>query len=637
MMHNTGWYPRLRVDTAGSAAVGQAGGVLLVETIRTAGFDRAMSTALRPWRKPLAVRDPGKIVLDLAIALALGGDCLADVGVRRAEPGVYGHVASDPTVSRLVDTLAAEADHALAAIEAARAIARARVWALAGEQAPDHDIDAAAPLLIDLDATLVTSHSEKQSAAPTFKRGFGFHPLCAFVDHGSVGSGEPLHLMLRPGNAGSNTAADHIAVTRKALQQLPGYQRRTRPGRKVLIRADSAGGTHAFLDWLTSRRLSYSVGFTLGDISDTLEKIPAQIWTPAYDADGAVRDGAWVAELTDLLDLSHWPVGMRVIARKETSSRRPTPPDRRRRSPNHRVRHQHQDRSAPRPGVEAPAPGPRRRPNPEPERHRADEPATPRLRPEPHLVRHRRARRRTDRLDATPRPPRPRSPTVGTETSPLPDLQHRRATGPDRPPGPSPPRYPITLDPADRRQHPPAPSARRPRLTTRHPSDFQSEQPRPWNPAPTEATPSKPSHPDATIDHAQPASRRNHDQQVSHERLRLTAGVADDASRLIPVESLGQPLQLEGADPGSVRRLSNGSSRGGTIRLRARMIDRFPAQVVRTSSAVAPPCSCACIGTDTVAWISAASPSCVMGRRPAASSTSRSEQFRRRSERPPHH
>jgi hypothetical protein len=136
-----GLYPRLRADISGSAAVGQAGGVLLVETIRTSRIDRAVSEALSPWRRPLAVHDPGKIVLDLAIALALGGDCLA-VNLLRAEPGVFGRVASDPTVSRLVDTLAADVDRALAAIEQARASARQNVWALAGEYAPDHDTDA---------------------------------------------------------------------------------------------------------------------------------------------------------------------------------------------------------------------------------------------------------------------------------------------------------------------------------------------------------------------------------------------------------------------------------------------------------------------------------------------------------------
>jgi hypothetical protein len=315
--HTIGLYPRLHVDTCGSAAVGQAGGVVLVETIRTSGIDRGLSTALAPWRRPLATHDPGKIVLDLAVALTLGGDCLADVNLLRAEPGVFGRVASDPTVSRLIDTLAGDADYALAAIESARAQARAQVWSLAGEDAPDHGADASAPLIIDLDATLVTSHSEKEHAAPTFKRGYGFHPLCAFVDHGQDGTGEPLHLMLRPGNAGSNTAADHITLTRKALAQLPGRTPGTRPGRKVLIRTDAAGATHAFLYWLTKQRLSYSIGFTLGDVGDLLAKIPDHVWTPAYTSDGDVREGAWVAELTDLLDLSDWPAGMRVIARKE--------------------------------------------------------------------------------------------------------------------------------------------------------------------------------------------------------------------------------------------------------------------------------------------------------------------------------
>ena len=196
-----GLYPRLRADFSGSAAVGQAGGVLLVETIRTSRIDSAVSEALSPWRRPLAVHDPGKIVLDLAIALALGGDCLADVNLLRAEPGVFGRVASDPTVSRLVDTLAVDVDRALAAIEQAQATARQNVWALAGEYAPDHGTDASAPLIIDLDATLVTADSEKEHAAPMLKRGFGFHPLLAFVDHGQAGTPEPLHLKLRPGNA----------------------------------------------------------------------------------------------------------------------------------------------------------------------------------------------------------------------------------------------------------------------------------------------------------------------------------------------------------------------------------------------------------------------------------------------------
>jgi hypothetical protein len=313
-----GLYPRVRVDARGSGVVSQAGGVLLTNAVCASGLDGELSRALARWRRPLARHDPAKIVCDLAVAVALGGDCLADVAVLRGAPDVFGPVASDPTVSRTIAGLAADAARALAAINAARAAARARVWALAGEHAPDAGIDADNPIVIDTDATLLTAHSDKQGAAPTFKRGFGFHPLWAFADHGSDGTGEPLAVMLRPGNAGSNTAADHIAVVRDALKQLPSYRPGTRPGRRVLVRADSAGCTHDFLDWMVSQRLSYSVGFTLPDeFEQVLPRIPRQAWTPAYDADGEVREGAWVAEVTGLLNLANWPQGMRVIVRKE--------------------------------------------------------------------------------------------------------------------------------------------------------------------------------------------------------------------------------------------------------------------------------------------------------------------------------
>ena len=159
---------------------------------------------------------------------------------------------------------------------------------------------------------------DKEHAAPTFKRGFGFHPLTAFLDHGPAGTGEPLAILLRPGNAGSNTSADHITVVKAALAQLPAHRRGQRPGRKVLIRTDGAGGTKALIEWLTGQRLSYSVGFTLpSNTPDLLAKIPDHAWTSAYDAHDAVRDGAWVAELTGVLDLGSWPAGMRVIVRKE--------------------------------------------------------------------------------------------------------------------------------------------------------------------------------------------------------------------------------------------------------------------------------------------------------------------------------
>ena len=275
-MKRNGLYPRVRADVNGAGVVSQGGGVLLVEAARVAGLDRALSGALSPWRKPSAIHDPGKVITDLAIALALGGDCLADLALLRAEPAVFGRVASDPTVSRTIDALAADAPRALKAIDAARAAARARVWRLAGEHAPDDGIDAEHPLIIDTDATLVIAHSDKEHAAPTFKRGFGFHPLWAFLDHGAEGSGEPLSCLLRKGNAGSNTAADHITVVKTALAQLPGHRSGSRPGRKILIRADGAGCTHEFLTWLVGQRLSYSVGFTLPDtFAATLTKMPS--------------------------------------------------------------------------------------------------------------------------------------------------------------------------------------------------------------------------------------------------------------------------------------------------------------------------------------------------------------------------
>ena len=300
------------VSADGRGLVSQAGAVLLWETMRVTGLGRGLSTGLDRWRAPRAVHDPGKIVADLAAAVALGGDCLADIAVLREQPELAGPVASDPVVSRLVSALAADLPRALKAIRSARAAARERAWALAGENAPGAD---GGLVTVDLDATIVIAHSEKEQAAPTWKKTFGFHPLTAFADHGAAGNGEPLAIMLRTGGAGSNTAADHIETTRLALAQLPRGQRR-----RVLVRTDSAGGTHSFLEWLTapSRRLHYSVGVTIAEDTQTaILKVPADSWTPAYDGDGRVRDGAWVADITGMLDLSSWPAGMRVIVRKE--------------------------------------------------------------------------------------------------------------------------------------------------------------------------------------------------------------------------------------------------------------------------------------------------------------------------------
>ncbi len=200
-----------------------------------------------------------------------------------------------------------------------------RVWRRS-DHAPDHGIDARHPLVIGLDATVLDAHSEKQNAAPTWKRGFGFHPLCAFIDHGPDSTGEPAVLALRPGNAGSNTAADHKMVFAAALEQLP-WQPGYRVGRKVLVRTDSGGGTHEFLGYCHRRRVQYSIGFTLTDdiVAAMDTHLRDQDWTPAYDADGQVRVGAWVVEVTGICDLSGWPPGMRLIVRRTASAPPRTP------------------------------------------------------------------------------------------------------------------------------------------------------------------------------------------------------------------------------------------------------------------------------------------------------------------------
>jgi Transposase DDE domain group 1 len=311
-MQNTARRPEMTVSADGRGIVSQAGALLLTETARVTGLAAGLSAGLARWRAPRAIHHPGKIIADLAVALALGGDCLADIAVLRPEPELFGPVASDPVVSRLVTRLAENTPQALKAIRSARAAGRQRAWELAAGAAPGAGGEL---VTVDIDATIVTACSEKDQATPTWKKTFGFHPLTVFADHGPEGQGEPLAIVLRPGNAGSNTAADHIAATKLALAQLPAGIRR-----QVLIRTDSGGGTHDFLTWLTrpGRRLAYTVGFTITDeIAAAILAIPKKAWTPAYDAGRQIRPGAWVAEITGMLDLSSWPKGMRVIVRKE--------------------------------------------------------------------------------------------------------------------------------------------------------------------------------------------------------------------------------------------------------------------------------------------------------------------------------
>jgi DDE family transposase len=283
---------------------------MLLQTAAVSGLAAGLSRGLAPWRQARSMHDPGKTVLDLAVAIALGGDCLADVAVVRAQPQLFGAVASDPTISRLIDTLAADPMAAIARIREARAAARDRVW---GHQRPFGDDDGT--VVIDVDATLVGSHSEKEGATPNFKRGFGFHPLLAFIDHGAGGTGEPLVAMLRPGKATANDAADQIALLDGALAQLP-----TQLRSQVLVRGDTGSGVHGFVWHVHNLGLEYSVGiYARQPVLDALAALPKQAWRAALDADGFPREGAQVAELTPWLPTTFtgWPPGMRIIARRE--------------------------------------------------------------------------------------------------------------------------------------------------------------------------------------------------------------------------------------------------------------------------------------------------------------------------------
>ncbi len=282
---------------------------MLLQTAAVSGLAAGLSRGLASWRPARSVHDPGKTVLDLAVTIALGGDWLADVAVLRAQPELYGAVASDPTISRLIEGLGDDSATVITAIRAARAGARAKVWA------HHRPIPSTDQVVVDLDATLVGSHSEKEGATANFKRGFGFHPMLAFVDHGAGGTGEPLVGMLRPGRANANDAADQIAVLDAALAQLP-EQTRSR----VLVRGDTGSGVQPFLWHVTNLGLQYSVGvYARQPVQDALAALPQQAWRKALDVDGNPRDGAQVAELTRWLPATFvgGPPGMRVIARRE--------------------------------------------------------------------------------------------------------------------------------------------------------------------------------------------------------------------------------------------------------------------------------------------------------------------------------
>lgn len=297
--------PTVKVTADGTGVVSHAGSALLAELADAVGLRTGLSAAMAPTRQRRSAHDPGDVLIDLAVMLIDGGDCLSDLKVLREQPELFGQVASDPTAWRAIDALDAAATER---VDKARAAARARVWAAGARPRW---------IVLDIDSTLIAAHSEKEQAAPTYKRGFGFHPLLCFLD----GTNEALSGYLRPGNAGSGTAADHVAVIDQALAQLPVKTKAEDPryGEWMLVRGDSAACSHEFLDHLRTRGVEFSVGFTLTeDVRNAVLDLPERAWVEAICQDPSeIRDSAWVAELTDRLDLSGWPAGTRAIVRRE--------------------------------------------------------------------------------------------------------------------------------------------------------------------------------------------------------------------------------------------------------------------------------------------------------------------------------
>ena len=318
-MKNIAAASRVKVSADGHGVVSHAGMGLLRELADRTGLSAQVTAALADTYRGPWVYAPGEVFADLAAAVADGADCIDGVGQLCGDrEHVFGAKASTTTMWRLVDERIDPAH--LPGVRAARATARAAAWQAGA--APTGE----GWLHIDIDATLVIDHSDnKAGAAPTWKKTFGLHPLLAFLDRPEIAGGEALAGLLRAGNAGSNTASDHVIVLEQALASLPAPWRPDPSGGddldrpKVLVRCDTAGATHRFADACRAAGVgfsfSYPVDTRVQDAVDTLNI--GQCWYPGIDTHGGIRDGAWVAEAIGLVNLSSWPTGTRLILRKE--------------------------------------------------------------------------------------------------------------------------------------------------------------------------------------------------------------------------------------------------------------------------------------------------------------------------------
>lgn len=315
MVNRTWWASGLKVTADGAGIVSLAGTSLVRFLAEQTGLRAAVAAVVNPAGK-LVVHDRGQVVCDLAAMVMAGGEAISDIDTLRGQNVLVGSVASMPTAWRTLESMT---PRMLTQVERARARIRAGLWKrITVPAVPVAGRTLGATVVLDIDATLVTSHSEKEQAAATFKKGFGYHPLACWCDN----TAELLAIRLRPGNAGSNTAVDHIEVLTAAFAQVPWPRRRD-----LLVRVDGAGASHALLDWLTAQdakhlhSVQYSVGFTITDpVRDAIAVLPEHAWTTAIDTDGDLRDGAQVAEITGVITpqfRDRWPSGMRLIVRRE--------------------------------------------------------------------------------------------------------------------------------------------------------------------------------------------------------------------------------------------------------------------------------------------------------------------------------
>jgi hypothetical protein len=281
--------------------VSHAGTALVAQVADEVGLTNALSSRLAGLKQRRRGHDPGCVLRDLAVMLVDGGECVSDLGAVREQDALFGKVASDSTAFRMVDRIASTPGM-LDALRQAHASARARFWELDG--APER-------LTLDVDATLITAHSEKEKAAGNYKGGYGFHPLQVYLDE----TREAMGGLLRAGNAGSNTAADHVAVLDLALEQIPAEYVE---GLEILVRADSAGATHGLIDYCREGNMRFSVGYELtGPVRAGILDTPADGWVAALEKDGSERKNGEVCEITDMVDLSAWSEASRLIVRRE--------------------------------------------------------------------------------------------------------------------------------------------------------------------------------------------------------------------------------------------------------------------------------------------------------------------------------